>query len=276
MKKSNSLAQSVTSKLSLLARSQKKPFDKLLTIFLLERMVARLIADKVLARCLVFKGGYVSIRVYDSQRFTTDVDVVISGLDRQQAIKMVKVQMALPIPDATWFEFENEQELNTQNEYGGWRLTYRAGLGDQPEIVNRSQLIHIDLGICDAITPGPLAIETEGLLGDETLSWQVYPVETIIAEKLHALLSRGSGNSRARDIYDLSTLLPKADRDKLNLALQATFFYRKTPLPQDIADELEAIDTTLLEKGWRTATSHIAGAKDFTVFYDAIRSWFKR
>jgi hypothetical protein len=54
------LSQSISTKISQLAKAQDKPYDKLLTIFLLERAVARLVADPTLARCLIFKGGYVS------------------------------------------------------------------------------------------------------------------------------------------------------------------------------------------------------------------------
>ena len=274
MKNSESLARSVTAQLSKMARSQQKPFDRLLTIFLLERMVARLTSDPQLARCLVFKGGYVSIRVYDTKRFTTDVDAIISGLERMNAIDRIKIQMAQPKGDATWFFFEKEQELATQSDYGGWRLTYRAGLGAQPEIVSRSQLIHLDLGIGDPITPGPHQLETENILGSGSISWLVYPVETIIAEKLHALLSRGSANSRARDIYDLSILLGKADKKKLKAALAATFAYRGAMLPSNIAQELREIDTTLLEKGWKTATSFSGSTVGFEETFKTISSWF--
>jgi len=43
MKTTKSIAQSTTVKLSQLAKNQGKPFDKLLTIFLLERAIVRMI-----------------------------------------------------------------------------------------------------------------------------------------------------------------------------------------------------------------------------------------
>jgi hypothetical protein len=49
------------------------------TVFLIERLVARLIADKKLSQNLVFKGGFVGLRVYDSPRYTIDLDALLIG-----------------------------------------------------------------------------------------------------------------------------------------------------------------------------------------------------
>lgn len=257
------LTQSITAKLSQLARNQDKPYDKLLTIFMLERAVARIVADPNLARCLIFKGGYVSVRVYDSPRFTTDIDAVLHGLDKTSAVNKIREQMALPFSDGAWFHYEQEQNLVTQSEYGGCRLVFRGGLGDPPEKLHRAQIIDIDIGTGDPVTPAPRLVETEWLVGSGSLSWQVYPVETILAEKLHTLVARGSANSRARDVYDISLLLPRADVETLQTALRATFTYRGDHLPDDIASILQHMDTGLLERGWHSATSHISGVRGF-------------
>ena len=63
MKTKKSIAQSTTVKLSQLAKNQGKPFDKLLTIFLLERAIVRMMTGMKLHDHLIFKGGYVSVRV---------------------------------------------------------------------------------------------------------------------------------------------------------------------------------------------------------------------
>ena len=263
MTTNKALAQSITAKLSQLTRAQDKPYDKLLTIVLLERAVARLVADTTLARCLIFKGGYVSVRVYDSPRFTTDIDAVLHGLDQTSAVEKIREQMALPFGDGAWFRYEKEQNLVTQSEYGGWRLVFRGGLGDPPEKLHRAQIIDIDIGTGDPVTPAPRLVETESLVGNDSLSWQVYPVETILAEKLHTLVARGSANSRARDVYDICLLLPRADAETLRTALQATFAYRGDNLPDEIAGVLQLMDTGLLERGWHSATGHISEVGEF-------------
>lgn len=57
---------SITAKLSALARAKAMPYDRLLTIFFIERAATRLVADPYLAEHLIFKGGYVNVRVYES------------------------------------------------------------------------------------------------------------------------------------------------------------------------------------------------------------------
>jgi hypothetical protein len=77
--------------------------------------------------------------------------------------------------------------------------------------LKRAQVVHFDVGIGNPITLGPKIIETPLLLlPQEHIRWSVYPVEMIIAEKLHALIAHGDINSRSKDIYDLANFLPKA------------------------------------------------------------------
>jgi hypothetical protein len=51
-------------------------YQNLETVFLLERFVARLLTDEAISEHLVFKGGFVGMKVYGSPRYTTDVDAI--------------------------------------------------------------------------------------------------------------------------------------------------------------------------------------------------------
>jgi hypothetical protein len=67
------------------------------------------------------------------------------------------------------------------------------------------------LGIVDPVTPSPVKMEFSSLLKSiEDIAWSIYRVETIVAEKPHALISHGNINSRSKDIHDLSIFLPKS------------------------------------------------------------------
>ena len=63
-------ARSISKRLSNLSQKLGVTFQDILTEFLLERMVVRLVQDETLASQLVFKGGYVALRAYNSPRFT--------------------------------------------------------------------------------------------------------------------------------------------------------------------------------------------------------------
>ncbi len=57
------------------------PFQNLETAFILERLVARLTSDSELQTHLVFKGGFIGLKVYNSARYTIDLDALVVKAD---------------------------------------------------------------------------------------------------------------------------------------------------------------------------------------------------
>ncbi len=266
-----SKGDSIRKKLSNLAHKLEVPYRNLETSFLIERLVARLVDDKKLKSNLVFKGGFVGLRVYDSPRYTIDLDALLVKANLDSTLELTKQRAESDIGDSVWFRFESQINLATQGQYGGIRQVYRAGIGEILPDIKRAQIIHFDLGIGDPVTPGPQKAETPSLFPqNENISWSVYPVETIIAEKLHALLSHGDANSRSKDIHDLSVFLPKADAETLGTALQRCFEFRKTELPEKISTEIKKINTNRLEQGWANSVSTVANAPEFKTAFDAV------
>lgn len=158
--------------------------------------MARLIANKKLADRLVFKGGFVGLKVYDSPRYTVDLDALLVKSNIEETLVLVQEQAQLDLNDGVWFRFDGRTDLATQGEYGGIRHTYRAGIGEVLKNIKKAQIINFDLGIGDPITPGPQPKKnTITFFGSDDISWSVYPVETICAEKLHALICHGDDNS---------------------------------------------------------------------------------
>ncbi len=148
---------------------------------------------------------------------------------------------------------------------------FRAGIGDVLKNLKKAQVVHFDLGIGDPVTPGPEKIETPSFLShEEVLSWSVYPIETIIAEKLHALIVHGDQNSRSKDVHDLAIFLPKANFKILQKALERCFDFRKTNLPESFSDALKGLDTRRLERGWASATSSVSNAPKFNIAFETI------
>jgi len=68
------------------------------------------------------------------------------------------------------------------------------------------------------------------------------PRETVVAEKLEAMVQLGMANSRMKDFYDLLVLARTFDfdGDLLTRAIRATFERRKTPLPTSLPVALTA------------------------------------
>jgi predicted nucleotidyltransferase component of viral defense system len=264
-----SKGESIRQKLTALSSKLGVKYSNLETAFLIERLAARLMSDNTLSKHLVFKGGFVGLRVYESPRYTVDLDALLVKANVEPTLVLVKEQVESDLNDGVWFRFEDQVDLATQGEYGGIRHVYRAGIGEVLKNLKKAQVVHFDLGIGDPVTPGPQKMETPSFLSnEEVLSWSVYPIETIIAEKLHALIVHGDQNSRSKDVHDLAIFLPKADFKILLEALERCFDFRKTDLPESFSDALTEIDTTSLERGWASAISSIPNAPKFNVAFE--------
>lgn len=243
-----SQAISIRQRLSNLAQQYGLSYQNVATTFLLERLVARITSDKNLHKSLVFKGGYVSLRVYESVRYTTDVDALLFKSDLQYTLNAIRLLVEKNIDDGVWFKFEKEIDLKNQGEHGGVRQVYRSGIGGIPKNIKKAQIIHFDLGTGDSVHP--VKVKTPELIGKGELSWFVYPVETIIAEKIHAWVDHGKYNSRSKDLFDLSYLLEKAEKSRLINAIENCFKHRGTNPPKNLLEHLKSIDQSFLKKGW--------------------------
>lgn len=101
--------------------------------------------------------------------------------------------------------------------------------------------LQIDIGFGDAITPEATLVEFPPLLSFPAPRMRVYPRETVVAEKLEAMVQLGMANSRMKDFYDMVVLarLFEFDGALLARAIRATFDRRKTPLPQGLPVALQ-------------------------------------
>ena len=82
-----------------------------------------------------------------------------------------------------WFLVEKSLDLKTQGEYGGHRVIFRTGIGPILKDIRRAQLVNLNIGVGDPIVPAPLKLTIPEMLGGANPSWNIYPIETAIAEK---------------------------------------------------------------------------------------------
>lgn len=64
----------------------------------------------------------------------------------------------------------------------------------------------LDITTWDKITPREIEYQFKLLLEDRSISVLAYNLETIMAEKLETVISRGDQNTRPRDFYDIYIL----------------------------------------------------------------------
>ncbi len=110
MRKGNSKAEalktSITHKLRNLANFTGTTYENILNTFLLERMLIRLLRNKKLSKKLIFKGGFVGLRVYESTRYTVDLDALIRNAEINSVANLAIKSIAEKIDDGVWFIYE--------------------------------------------------------------------------------------------------------------------------------------------------------------------------
>jgi len=96
---------SINKKLSNLSKKTNVPFKSILTEFLIERLLTRIISNAELQEKVIFKGGYVCLKVYKSERYTMDLDAVIHKGNLTRIIALIIKLAVKNFNDGTWFVF---------------------------------------------------------------------------------------------------------------------------------------------------------------------------
>lgn len=186
-----------------LANSKRIRADALLQIFLFERIIERLSKSKYVDQ-FVLKGGLlISSIIGVDRRTTVDMDTTIRGIpvNEKYIAKVLNEIINIPIEDGIQFYLQGLKAIRKKDVYENFCATIEADYGK----IHASLKIDITTG--DAITPAEVKYDYPFMFDDMTVCVMAYPLETIISEKFETILSRNVTTTRARDLYDLSTLL---------------------------------------------------------------------
>lgn len=201
------------------------------TRFAIERLLYRLSVSGF-KESFVLKGAVLfSIWADAPHRPTMDLDLEGFGENSNAWIVDVFSQLCRlqTEDDGLIFDADSIQaDLIRENmEYQGRRIKLLAYLG-------KARIpLQIDIGFGDAITPPPEWAPFPVLLDMPVPRIRVYPMASVVAEKLQAMVMLGMANSRMKDFFDLFVLMQHNtfDGEMLAQAIKATFERRSTPLP---------------------------------------------
>jgi Nucleotidyl transferase AbiEii toxin, Type IV TA system len=200
-------------------------------LLVFDRFLARVFA--VLGDAVTLKGGLVLELRLERARTTKDVDLRMTGTPGDV---LAKLQEAARRDLADFMTFEvgaNEEHPEIQNDgvqYDG--LRFRAACKLAGKLYG--QPFGVDVAFGDPILGEPevlVAHDALAFAGIAPPSLRLYPIETHIAEKLHAYtMPRSRPNSRVKDLPDLGLLATAhaLDARRLRDALDQTFTFRKT------------------------------------------------
>lgn len=187
----------------------------------MERFLERVTLSKYKDNFILKGGMLVASMVGLENRATMDIDTSIRNLplDMEHARRIVEDIGAVKIDDNIRFEIKDISRIMDEAEYSGIRLSLTAFL-DRMKIP-----LKIDISTGDVITPAEITYRYKLMFEQRYISLWAYPLETVLAEKIETVLSRGILNTRLRDFYDLYILQQidmQINRETLSTALVAT------------------------------------------------------
>jgi len=233
------------------SRENKLNHNFVMNRYACERLLYRLSISEY-ADQFILKGAMLfSIWSNESFRPTKDIDLLGFGEDSEERLRDIFQRVCLikpQKPDGITFDAQNLtiEQIREPQEYQGKRIFV--------PVTNSRIKVQIDVAFGDIITPAAIEIDYPSLLDMPAARLKAYNKETVIAEKLEAIVSLGIQNSRMKDYYDLLTMSFEYEFDGslLRDAIASTFSRRKTKLPSDIPDGLnsELILTQGKKKQW--------------------------
>lgn len=230
----------------------------LLKKYMMERFLER-VSQSEYQQNFILKGGMlISSFVGIADRTTMDMDTTIKGLpvNAEDMEKVFKEISDIDIKDNVKFKIKRISGIMNEEKYPGIRF-YAEALMDETVVP-----LVFDISTGDVITPKEINYPYKLMFEEKKIPIMSYPLETVLAEKLEAVISKGLKNTRTRDFYDIHLLLQsqKIDEDVLALAIKRTVNKRG--------------DTTILEN-MEKLLSKIEKSKEMKDLWTAYQTKFE-
>jgi len=272
------LTASVHDRLLKGAHERREDFQFILQRYAAERFLFRLGESQYRDR-FVLKGAMLFALLGGSvYRPTRDLDFTGYGSSETADVTgLFREICALPVADDGLI-FDpatvTAEPIREDEEYDGLRVRLQATLGT-------SRIwMQIDIGFGNAIQPPPKEVRYPPLLDSPAPHIRAYPLEAVVAEKLHTMVRFGELNSRLKDFYDLYVISKQFpfEGQRLTDAISATFERRRTPIDaaQPVALAPRFFADTARAAQWRTYLSRNSlpnAPADFSAVGEQIRAF---
>jgi predicted nucleotidyltransferase component of viral defense system len=196
--------------------------------YMLERLLERISLSKY-SHNLILKGGFLIAAILGlATRATMDMDITVRGkpVDERNVETMFGEIIDVAVDDDVTFEMKGIGKIRKGDEYGGYKV---AMTGNYQMM---AVPLKLDITTGDKITPSEIEYEYKMMFEDRNIPVLAYSLETVLAEKLEAIMSRGDQTTRLRDYYDVYILQKlqhtNIDAGRLRDAIEATSGNRDT------------------------------------------------
>jgi len=221
------LAASVRQRLLNLSVSRGEDPNLTLTRYALERLLYRLAHSDYNGQFILKGAMLFGLWMESNHRPTRDLDLLGFGEPSNERLTEVFERLCEVEVDPDGLNFDPQSirvaEIREGQIYMGQRVKLVAFLS------TARIPVQVDVGFGDVVTPDAEEIEYPTLLDLPAPTIRAYPPETVIAEKLQAMVALGMQNSRMRDYYDLWIISRQFSFEGAALvaAVQATFNRRR-------------------------------------------------
>ena len=248
----SSRAMSLKARIRNYAKDNRIAAQVVLQNYMFERFLARLAQSEYRDKFVIKGGMLIAAIVGLDTRSTMDLDTTLKGLPltEEQVTEAVGAVSMIDLGDDVSFDMVSVDTIRKEDRYGGFCVRINAIYDTMITPLS------IDVSTGDVITPGAV-LYTLGGIFDEEVQIRIwgYNIETVMAEKVETILSRGVYNTRPRDYYDTYILGTTQEFDKklFEEALNATAEHRGSK--ENIADRAGIItrisESSDLQEMWK-------------------------
>jgi len=228
------IGASVYAKLKNAAKAEGMETIVFLRRYVQERLLYRLsISPRADEFCL--KGGILLAAYNDGDLLRPTEDIDFNGFDGdgdvQRLDAAIREIMAVEVDDGVTFDLNSMRILKDRTGIvPGGKVSLIA-------TVHTARVdLKVDVGFGNAVTPDARPMEIPTLLSGDVPRPLInsYPLETVIAEKLHAMAQFGADNTRVKDHFDILMLSRRHefDGELLVEAIRRTFSHQRREMPE--------------------------------------------
>jgi predicted nucleotidyltransferase component of viral defense system len=185
---------------------------------------------------LLLKGGFYLITMHlPRERITRDIDLLARDVPAQEdeIRRMASEICAMPVEDGVRLDDSSLKIESVQEDkdgYQGFRVRFPGYIGAARSTVQ------LDIAFGDATLDIAEAVDLPTILDLPAPHVKVYPIESIISEKIETMAKLEYRNSRMNDFFDVFRLseLYAFSGIKLQEAMIKTFSQRERPIQREI------------------------------------------
>jgi len=222
--------KSIRTKLLNVAKKENVFYQTILTRYFQERLLYRVSQTKYRNNFYLKGGALMYAYEQFAARPTLDIDFLGKNISNEGPSIVAAFKEICSVSydeDGVVFDTNNitSQNITEFKDYHGIRLSIPVKMD------TIAQVMTMDIGFGDVITPQPVELDYPVLLDYlPGVNIMAYSLETVIAEKMHAIVDLADQSSRMKDYYDLYNILSKEQYDSVTLqeAVERTFANRHT------------------------------------------------